>query len=255
MGAGHAHRLHVHGHSRVHRLPPQAKVAGAVALVLAIALTPRDALWVFGVDAVVVLAVVAAAGLRPGFVATRLLVVVPFVVFALLVPFVAGGEQVEVLGVAVSREGLLGAVNVLAKATLGATTSIALAATTEVPDLLRGARRLGAPAVLTTIAAFMLRYLDVVVGELQRMRTAMTARGYDARWLWQARPVATSAGALFVRSYERGERVHAAMVARGFDGDVPDLDPAAVSLWQWAQALLPAGVATVALVAAAAGLR
>jgi cobalt/nickel transport system permease protein len=46
----------------------------------------------------------------------------------------------------------------------------------------------------------MVRYLEVLAGELGRMRTAMTARGYDPRWLWQVRPIASSAGALFIRS-------------------------------------------------------
>ena len=254
MAAGHSHALHVHGHSVVHRLAPRAKVAGALALVVSVALTPRDAVWAFGVHAVVVAAVVAAAGLRPGFVAARLVVITPFVVFALLLPFVAGGERIDVVGVAVSRDGALGALNVLAKAGLGATTSIVLAATTTPPDLLRGARRLGVPAVVTTIAAFMLRYVEVVVAELARMRRAMTARAYDPRWLWQVRPIASSAGAVFVRSYERGERVHAAMVARGFRGDMPDLAPRRVTGRDWVLGLAPAAVAGVTLVAAVTGV-
>ena len=49
----------------------------------------------------------------------------------------------------------------------------------------------------------------------------MTARGYDPSWIAQIRPLATAAGALFIRSYERGERVHQAMLARGFVGEFP----------------------------------
>ncbi|HRE03653.1 MAG TPA: CbiQ family ECF transporter T component, partial [Ilumatobacteraceae bacterium] len=44
------------------------------------------------------------------------------------------------------------------------------------------------------------------------------------RWLWQARPIAASLGTLFVRSYEHGERVHLAMLSRGFTGSMPSLD-------------------------------
>jgi len=65
--------------------------------------------------------------------------------------------------------------------------------------------------------------LELISDEYTRMRTAMTARGYNPRWIWEAQPVASSAGVLFVRTYERGERVHAAMLARGFDGSMPDL--------------------------------
>ncbi|MFQ5966688.1 MAG: energy-coupling factor transporter transmembrane component T family protein, partial [Acidimicrobiia bacterium] len=169
----------------------------------------------------------------------------PFIAFAFLIPLVASGETVEVLGVSVSREGLWGTWNIVAKATIGATASIVLAATTEITEILRGMAVLRVPAVLTSIAGFMIRYLEVVADELRRTRIAMTARGYDPRWLWQARPIATSAGAMFIRSYERGERVYAAMLSRGYSGTMPDLAPRRATRSDWlAAALLPlAGIA------------
>lgn len=246
MGAGHAHSLYVHGHTRVHHLAPHVKVAAAVAFVFAVALTPRSTLWPYAVDAAVLVAVIRVARLRPRFVATRALVVLPFVGFAVLIPFVASGERVDVLGVAVSEEGLRSAAHVLAKALLGVVTSIVLAATTELPRLLAGLDRLRVPPVLTQIAGFMLRYLEVVAGELRRMRTSMTARGYDPRWIGQVRPIAAASGALFVRSYERGERVHRAMLARGYDGTMPPLHDDTATVGQWAAALAPALLALTA---------
>ena len=64
----------------------------------------------------------------------------------------------------------------------------------------------------------MVRYGDVITGEMRRMKIARESRGYDPRWIWQAKAVARSAGALFVRSYERGERVYLAMASRGYAG-------------------------------------
>lgn len=252
MGAGHAHALYHHGHSPVHRLAPEVKVAATVLFVLAVAVTPREAVWAFAVDAGVLAVLLAVARLPVRFVLARLAVVVPFVAFAFLIPFVAGGEQVEVLGLALSREGLWGSFNVLAKAGIGATASILLAGTTEQAQLLAGLQRLRVPAVFTTIAAFMLRYVALLAGELGRIRTAMTARGYDPRWLWQVRPIAAAAGALFIRSYERGERVHAAMLSRGFTGTMPMLDPRRPARSDWVTAAavvaIPATLAVTALV-------
>jgi cobalt/nickel transport system permease protein len=254
VGARHTHPLYVHGHSRVHRLAPEVKVAAAVAFVFGVAVTPRQALWAFAIDAVMLLVVVALSGIGPRFVLTRLLVILPFIAFAFFIPFVGSGEQVEVLGVAVSREGLWGMWNVVAKATIGATVSILLAATTEVPRLLTGMGRLRVPATLTAIASFMVRYLELLAGELRRMRIAMASRGYDPRWLWQARPVATSAGALFIRSYERGERVHAAMLARGYTGTMPEIDERRATTREWlAGALVPVVAWLAAMVALVAG--
>lgn len=248
MGAGHAHTLFVHGHSRVHRLAPEAKLAAAVAFVFAAAITPREAVWVFGTDALLLLVVGWLARLRPSFVLARLAIILPFVLFAFLVPFISTGEQMTLFGMEVSRDGLWGSWNILAKASLGATVSIMLAATTEVPDILAGMSRLRVPSVLTQIGTFMIRYLEILVSELRRMRTAMTARGYDPRWLWQTKPMAASAGALFIRSYERGERIHAAMLSRGYTGAMPDIDERRARPREWmAAAVMPAAALSLAV--------
>jgi cobalt/nickel transport system permease protein len=248
-GADHAH-LHVPGETAIHRLPPEAKLVGLSVFVLAVAITPRTALLAFAVDAAVIVAVVAVARVPVRVFAARLLVVVPFLFFALTVPFIAGGEQVDVVGLSLSREGLWGAFNVAAKAILGASASIVLAATTPVPDVVRGLNRLHVPKVVVAIIAFMFRYLDVLVDQTRRMRNAMVARGHDPRWLWQIGPVAASAGTLFVRSYERGERVHQAMAARGFNGTMPELDHRHPNSGGWVTALVPGLIAALALAAA-----
>jgi cobalt/nickel transport system permease protein len=253
VGRGHAHALHVHGHSAVHRLPAEAKIVAAVLSVLAVAVTPREAFWAYAGHAVAIAVVVAIARLRPRFVLTRMLVIAPFLLAAVFLPFVASGDRIEVVGVSLAVEGLWGTWSVTARASIGVATSIVLAATTEVPRLLRGLERLHVPRALTQIATFMVRYLEVVAGELGRQRRAMSARGYDPRWFGQVRPLATSAGALFVRSFERGERVHAAMLARGYDGTMPT--PAGelpATARQWARAaLLPAVSWSLALAALA----
>lgn len=254
MGAGHTHALHHHGHTRVHRLAPEAKVAATVAFVAAVAVTPRTAVWAFALHATLVVAVVAAAGLPVRFVVSRLAVIAPFVLFAFTLPFVATGERVEVAGVGLARDGLWGMFNVLAKAGLGATASIVLAGTTEQTRILTGLERLRVPPALTNIAAFMLRYLEVIAGELNRTRTAMTARGYDPRWLWQVKPLASTAGSMFVRSYERGERVHAAMLGRGFTGTMPAVDVRRASAAEWsAAAVVPLAAVVVAAASLIAG--
>lgn len=246
MGAGHAHALYVHGHSPVHRMAPEAKVAAALAFVVVVGLTPAQAGLAFLGHGLILVAVLGTARIRPGFVATRAVVVVPFIAFAFLIPFIATGERTTVLGLSVSVEGLVAARTILAKALIGVTVSVTLAATTETPAIMRGLSRLRVPAIFTTIATFMIRYLETLVGELGRMRTAMTARGYDPRWLWQAKPIATSAGALFIRSYERGERVHAAMLSRGFDGVMPALDERRATRAEWVAAAVPATLAALA---------
>ncbi|WP_141582738.1 cobalt ECF transporter T component CbiQ [Actinomadura sp. WMMA1423] len=250
MGAGHAHRLYVPGASPVHRLPPQCKLVAVLAFVLLVVATPRERIWAFGVYALLLAAVTAAARIPFATVARRIVIEVPFVAFAFLMPFVAEGEKVAVLGLRLSESGLWGAWNILAKGTLGVVASILLAATTEPRLLLLGIERLRMPQLITQIATFMLRYGDVVAAELARMRVARASRGFEARDIRATGVLARSVGALFLRSYERGERVHLAMVSRGYDGRMPVIDDVGASARQWtAAAALPLAAALVTLAA------
>ncbi|MFF4088455.1 cobalt ECF transporter T component CbiQ [Streptomyces nigra] len=248
MGAGHAHRLYRHGHSPVHGLPPHTKLAATFAFVVVVVSTPREAMWAFGLYAVLLGVVAYVARVPVGFLLKRLLIEVPFVAFAVLMPFVAEGERVEVLGLSLSVGGLWGAWNVLAKGTLGVAASVLLASTTELRELLLGLQRLKLPPLLVQIASFMVRYGDVIADEMRRMRIARESRGFEAKGVRHWGVLAKSAGALFIRSYERGERVHLAMVSRGYAGTMPVIDEVTASRAQWSYALtLPLSALVVCL--------
>ncbi|WP_329210147.1 cobalt ECF transporter T component CbiQ [Streptomyces sp. NBC_00683] len=236
MGAGHAHKLYRHGHSPVHDLPPHCKLAAVLCFVVVVVSTPREAVWAFALYAVLLGVVAGLARISAGFLLKRLAIEVPFVAFALLMPFVVPGEQTELLGVSVSVPGLWGAWNVLAKGTLGVAASVILASTTELRSLLLGLQRLRLPPMLVQIASFMIRYGDVITDELRRMSIARRSRGFEASGIRHWGVLAKTAGALFIRSYERGERVHLAMVSRGYTGTMPVIDEVTASRTQWAYA-------------------
>ncbi len=237
MGGAHSTTLYRPGASPVHRLPAHCKIVAVVAFVFAVVSTPRDAYWAFAAYAVLLGGTVALARLPIGTVLRRMAIELPFVGFALLLPFVASGEQVEVLGIGLSENGLSGAFNVLAKASLGVLASIVLASTTEIRDILHGLERLKMPHQLVLIASFTIRYMDVVSDELSRMRIARESRGFTARGVRSWPVLARTLGALFMRSYERGERVHLAMRSRGFSGRMPVLREASAGTAAWASAL------------------
>jgi cobalt/nickel transport system permease protein len=221
VGAGHGHKLHFHGHSRVHRAPAHLKVAALVAFMLLVVATPTAWWPAYVAYLLALVGVIAASTVPPAYILKRMVVEVPFVVFALLMPFIATGPQVEVLGVDLSRSGLAAAGALLVKGTLGVLASLTLAATTEPRHLLAGLERLHVPQLLVQIMGFMIRYLDVVTDEMGRMRVARESRGFTARNVRHWPILARSSGALFIRSYERGERVHLAMLARGYTGTMP----------------------------------
>lgn len=230
----------------VHRLEPQCKVAATALFVLAVACTPaglyRPYLW----DLVLLTAVATLARLPPLILARRLLVEVPFVLFVLVLPVLGGPPRLTVIGIALSMPGLHAAATITLKATFGLLATAILAATTPVHDIITGLERLRVPPVFTTVAAFMVRYLEVVAAELARMRTATLCRGGNPRWLWQAREVTAGFGALLVRAFDRGERVYLAMASRGYTGTTPTgLTGAAAPAGVWAAALAVPALAAV----------
>ena len=218
----------------LHRAPAECKVLATILFVLAVALVPRGELvWPYAIDGALLLAAAILARTSPRMLAGRLAMEAPFVLFVVVLPLV-------------SPEGGWLAVGILCKATLAVLATGVLAWTTTSPEILRGAERLGLPRQLVAIMGFALRYFSVVTEELRRMRLARVQRGDRARWIWQSRAATRGVGALAVRTLERGERVHTAMLARGYDGRMPSLRlaaPASPLAWAVAAALPLAAIA------------
>jgi cobalt/nickel transport system permease protein len=232
MGAFHNGSLELTGlagdpASPVHRLDPRAKLVGMVAITLVAVSTPLEAWPVYACCAALLVAVAAAARVPPGALWRRVRLLLPVVLLAAIaLPFVRDGGQAYELGpLTVHEEGLRTFAAVSAKAIIGTLSAALLAATTTFPAVLRALEALRVPRLLVLIAAFMYRYLFVIVEETGRMRAALAARAYRPTHALQAGPLGRMATAMFLRTYARGERVYNAMLARGYDGRMPQLHP------------------------------
>jgi cobalt/nickel transport system permease protein len=113
---------------------------------------------------------------------------------------------------------------ILIKNSLAFLMMLLLSEVTTWRDLLAAMRRLGVPMVLVATLQFMERYLHVLGDELGRMLTARRARSFRSggtlSWTLLTGVIAT----LLLRSFERAERVHDAMTARGWDGTIRTLE-------------------------------
>jgi len=217
MARPHGHKLYFAGTSPVHRVPAHLKLLTLLGFMLVVVATPGSAYPVFAVYAGILVAVVVVSRVPFGFLLPRMLVELPFVVFAIVLPFIATGPTTTFLGLTVSEPGLEAAASLLIKATIGVVASLTLAATTEPHELIDGLSRLRLPHEMVQIMGFMIRYLDVVTDEVRRMRIARESRGFRGSSIRQWNVLGRTASALFIRSYERGERVHLAMLSRGHD--------------------------------------
>lgn len=151
----------------------------------------------------------------------------------------------------ISGEGLRQFTTIALKSWVSVQVALLLSFTTPFHELVDALRELRLPRIMVAIIGFMYRYLDVLADEATRMSRARAARsaarsgagGGSLRW--RATVTGRMVGSLFLRSYERSERIYAAMQARGFDGEFrhlagPPLRPAE---------LVAAGTTLVAIVA------
>lgn len=210
---------------------------------LVVVATPREWIWAFAAYAALLMGALLVARVPLRRVRAGLMIEIPFVVFALLMP-VVGPDPTGFAGLSVP--GTWAAWNILVKASLGVVAATLLAATTLPVDLVAGLQSLHLPGPVVAIFTFFIRYVDVVADQWRRMRVAQQARGFEATSPRSWPVLATGLGALFVRSFERGERVHLALVSRGYDGRLPDPPAGEPRSWPIAAALPAAAAAVLA---------
>jgi len=238
-------RLYIHRHSVVHSLPSHLKIIAVLFFVLVVVSTPITYWPAFVIFLVLVVSAAIAGKIAIPTLAKRALIEIPFIFFAVLMPFFGTSERFELGPLNLYRDGLLAGLSIVAKGTLGVLSAVILSTTTTAREILRGLERLRLPTIMVQIASFMLRYVNVISDEMERMKIARQSRGFDATGVKHWKVIATSAAALFIRSYERGERVHLAMLSRGFDGELPHTEAKSVGTRAWLIALT---IPTLALI-------
>jgi cobalt/nickel transport system permease protein len=219
--------------SRLHGLDPRAKVVLAVLFILTCSLIPVGA-WA-GFAALLAFVILASAASKLGwtFALRRSYVALPFVLVAVPLLFTVPGEvifEMPWVGWTVSVQGLERFLSLLLRSWIAIQAAILLTAVTSFPNLLWALGALRLPRALVATIGFMVRYSFVLADEAARMMRARASRaarpGGTGRppILWQARVAGNMVGSLFLRALERSERVHAAMMARGYDGQMPSLE-------------------------------
>jgi cobalt/nickel transport system permease protein len=205
-------------------LDARAKILGGLALIVAVVTSPPLAAGELALVFALFCALVALGRLPLLRVLARSALVFPFAgTIALLSPLQASAGSLNTGGLfgPEAAVGWIAAYAILSKAWLSTLTVVLVSATTPVPEFLAALRRLHVPDVLVMLLAFVYRYASVLGRQLHALRVSVTSRAPALRGFGLVRLYGNLGGAMVVRAYERGERVHAAMLARGFDGTLP----------------------------------
>ena len=251
--------------SPLHSLDPRVKLVLVLAYILTSALTPDGAWPVYILLFSLILSIEILSTLGIGFVHRRALLALPFMLAALPVVFTVEGAELFRLPIGAwvltgTVEGLERFVSVALKSWLSVQAAIILASSTPFPDLLQAMRAIRIPRLLVAMFGLMWRYLFVLADEALRLIRARAARSGVGRGdqpvarpkvreggslAWRARVTGGMAGNLFLRAFERSDRIYMAMVARGYDGEVRALPLSAMRVGHWL--VLAVGLALLGL--------
>jgi cobalt/nickel transport system permease protein len=217
--------------SPLHALDPRVKLLLLLTVVVALALLPFGQWAALAAFALLIWTAILRAGIGLAETLKRSLVALPFALVAVSLVISRPGTPlfsialgpIQLTGTA---EGLIAFISVLIKSWLSVQAVLLLMAVTHFADVLRALRELRLPAVLVAILGFSYRYLFVMVDEAQRMLRARESRSAAASGRssggsigWRAAVVGRMVGTLFIRAYERSERIYVAMLSRGYQGE------------------------------------
>jgi len=226
-----------HGHSPLHSLDPRVKVIVTIAFILSNALLPDGAWIAFLLAWLFIIFATGVSGLGAGFTFKRSFIAFPFALAAITVLFSIPGNPVTsfhflMWDLTITDAGLLRFVSIVIRSWLSVQMAILLVAVTEFPKVIHALTHLRVPAIITVIISFLYRYLFVLTDEVMRMLRARQSRSAAAEGVrsggsvaWRAQTAGHMAGQLFLRSYERSDRIYNAMLSRGYKGELMTIHP------------------------------
>ena len=221
MEISHSHHLETHSDSYLVKIKPEIKLLSFFAIILSIAFLSLENNVSVVLQAVIVAGLLIVSKLQLKTYLKRLSIDIPFVLFALFLPFVSKGNG-EILtsffNFSIYKTGVDEMISILIKITLCVTLAIVLTATTSNIEIIYGLQKLKVSPLLISIFSFAIRYIDVFIDEVKRVKISMRSRGYSEKGIKTLKPLAFASGALLIRGYERGERVYNSMISRGFKG-------------------------------------
>jgi cobalt/nickel transport system permease protein len=211
--------------SPLHTLEARTKILAFTALIISVLSVPAELASLLLLYFFVTAILMGISQVPLPYIIGRILIILPFILLA---------------SIAAPWRGYQGLGMLFARAVLCLMLLILLTNTTRFVELLRGLRKLGCPKILVVNLSFLYRYFFVLTEEAMRMKQARDCRRVGRGPLREEMKVLSSMlGTLLIRSFERAERMHFAMLSRCYTGDFPVTEARAFS---WRDTAFLAGV-------------
>ncbi len=212
------------GDSLIRRLDPRVKIVVVFLFSIAVAVSNRFVVLMLALG--LGICIVLAARLPIKQLVRRLVPVNMFIILLwFFLPFTFEGEPLFSVGPLVgTHEGVLYAARISIKSNAIMVMLIALVASTSILTLGHAMHELRVPKKIVHLFFFTYRYIHVIHREYLRLVSAMKVRGFrPGTNVHTYKTFAYLVGMLLVRSSDRAERVHNAMLCRGFSGNLYSL--------------------------------
>jgi len=216
-----------------HRLDARAKAVVTLAFIGVVMSFPRYDVAALTPFLLYPAALIGAGRIPPRFILRKILLAAPFALFVgMLNPFL-DRQPIAAVGPLVITGGWFSFASILLRFVLTVSAALALVACTGMYRLGAGLEQLGVPRVFVSQLLFLYRYLFVVAAEGATMVRAVALRSAGSRSL-PLRVYGSLVGHLLLRSMDRAERIHRAMAARGFNGEIRVLRASSFRWTDWA---------------------
>lgn len=209
--------------SPIHKLDPRIKIIAAFLALVAVVITPNGRFLdhIFFIPLLIALLYIARLPL--GSILRRMAVILPLaIIIAASLPFISPGRPIITfeffIPLTITDTGLANFASVVIKAVSAIWIMTLLTATTRFRDLVAGMQKLKLPTIFTSILGFMYRYIFLFIDEAEHLSIGRHSRSFGHRPLLAMKGFGWMLSSLFIRSFERGERIYEAMCARGFQG-------------------------------------
>lgn len=202
--------------SPIHRWEPRTKLIGLTIFIFAIAFLSQISLLLIALSIAGLLFIVSKIPLTFLLKSLRLPAFFIAIIGIMLIFFSSGTTLFSIGSISIKREGIEAAATIGIRFFSIITLVIVLFGTTQFVSIMKALRSFGLSNILIDMAMFTYRYLFELLEQLEQMQLSMRLRGFKRNKLKNITKIASLMGTLFIRSYEKSERVYNAMVIRGY---------------------------------------